>query len=80
MKYLKNMKLITLLRVPCNEISKESGTVHYLPHRPVVRYDKDTTKICAVFYASCDTNGTSLNNCLYSGPNLLFCYVLDLTT
>ena len=53
------------------EVPKVEGAVHYLPHRPVVRDDKATTKIRAVFDASCSTNGVSLNDCLYSGPNLL---------
>ena len=36
-------------RVPLDDIAKELGKVHYLPHRPVLRADKDTTKIRAVF-------------------------------
>jgi len=39
--------------------------------RPVVREDKTTTKIRAVFDASAATDGVCLNDCLYSGPN--FC-------
>lgn len=58
-------------RVPDKEIPCTEGMVHYLPHRPVIREDKETTKVRAVFDASCDVNGPSLNNCLYSGPNLL---------
>jgi hypothetical protein len=58
-------------RVPSHEIAGEVGGVHYLPHRPVVRDDKQTTKIRAVFDASCKVNGPSLNQCLYSGPNLI---------
>ena len=58
-------------RVPNSEIPKDEGTVHYLPHRPVIREDKTTTKIRAVFDASCSVSGVSLNACLYSGPNLL---------
>ena len=58
-------------KVPEAEVAKEKGTVHYLPHRPVVREDKSTTKIRAVFDASCSVNGVSLNDCLYPGPNLL---------
>ena len=58
-------------RVPEAEVAKEEGTVHYLPHRPVIREDKSTTKIRAVFDASCSVNGVSLNDCLYPGPNLL---------
>ena len=58
-------------RVPESEISAEVGKVHYLPHRPVVKEDRETTKIRAVFDASCGINGPSLNECQYSGPNLL---------
>jgi len=58
-------------RVPPDEVYKESGTVHYLPHRAVVKEDRITTKIRPVFDASCKINGPSLNECLYSGPNLL---------
>ena len=42
---------------------------HYLPHRPVLRPDKSTTKIREVFDASSKQNGfASLN--LYTGPSL----------
>ena len=58
-------------KVSDDKIAKEPGLVHYLPHRPVVRNDKETTKIRAVFDVSCASNGPSLNECLYSGPNLL---------
>ena len=58
-------------KVPTDQVYKESGAVHYLPHRAVVREDKLTTKIRPVFDASCKINGPSLNECLYSGPNLL---------
>ena len=58
-------------RVPIDEEPKGCGLVHYLPHRPVVREDRATTKIRAVFDASAATEGVSLNNCLFSGPNLL---------
>ena len=50
----------------------DPGFVHYLPHRPVVRCDKETTKVRAVFDASARAAGlASLNDCLYTGPNLL---------
>jgi len=58
-------------RVSPNELCKENGQCHYMPHRPVVREDRATTKIRAVFDASCKVSGPSLNECLYSGPNLL---------
>ena len=68
LEYLENG---VIERVPLNEIAMESGRVHYLPHRPVLREDKETTKIRAVFDASCKVNGPSLIECLYSGPNLI---------
>ena len=58
-------------KVPFDEVPKKPGQVHYLPHRPVLREDKETTKIRAVFDASCALDGPSLNDCLYSRPNLL---------
>lgn len=48
---------------PCEE-----GKVHYLPHHPVIRRDKSTTKLRVVYDASCKSTGPSLNDCLYTGP------------
>ena len=43
----------------------------YLPHHPVIRDDKSTTKIRPVFDGSASTKeGPSLNNRLETGPNL----------
>ena len=54
------------------EDTGEPGAVHYSPHRPVVRMEKETTKVRMVFDLSARTTaGTSLNDCLYAGPNLL---------
>ena len=44
------------------------GSVTYLPHRPVIRHDKRTTKVRIVMDASARNKGYSL--CLYKGPNL----------
>ena len=45
------------------------GNVHYLPHQPVVRRERDTTKLRIVFDASSKTNNEpSLNQLLHSGP------------
>ena len=50
----------------------EPGGVHYLPHRAVIRADKETTKVRVVFDASANVESSpSLNQCLESGPNLL---------
>ena len=46
------------------------GETHYLPHRPVIREDKLSTKVRMVFDASAKTTGPSLNDCLHPGPPL----------
>ena len=46
--------------------------VHYLPHHPVVRKDKETAKVRVVFYHSSKMKTQlSLNDVLHSGPCLL---------
>lgn len=58
-------------RVSANE-ENPVGKTHYLAHHPVIRQDKDTTKVRIVYDASASTSsGTSLNNCVYPGPCLL---------
>ena len=50
----------------------EVGKTHYLSHHPVIRQDKDTTKVRIVYNVSAkNSSGTSLNSCLYPGPCLL---------
>ena len=52
--------------------SYDLGSVHYLPHRAVVRQNRDTIKVRVVFDASVDVNNEpSLNEVLYSGPCML---------
>ena len=46
------------------------GDVHYLPHRTVVRLDRDTTKVRVVYDASSKVFGPSFNDCLHIGPSL----------
>ena len=50
--------------------SSEPGKCHYLPHHPVIREDKDTTKVRIVFDGSAKRNEPSLNECLYKSPQL----------
>ena len=53
-----------------NDVLVPVGNVHYLPHREVVREDKNTTKVRVVYDASANGPGTSLNDCLHTGPSL----------
>ena len=47
----------------------KAGKVHYIPHHPVIRLDKATTKLRVVYDASARSQGPSLNDCLLAGPN-----------
>ena len=45
---------------------------HYMPHHPVIREDKKTTKVRVVYDGSAKmVNFLSLNDCLQKGPNLI---------
>ena len=46
------------------------GNCHYSPHHPVIREDKNTSKVRIVFDASAKSDGSSLNECLCKGPQL----------
>ena len=46
----------------------EIGKVHYIPHHGVIRRDKQTTKLRIMYDASAKSSGSSLNDCLYTGP------------
>ena len=46
--------------------------VHYIPHREVIREDRDTNKFRIVYDGSAKIkNGISLNDCLETGPCML---------
>ena len=55
--------------VPQDQIPSP-GDVHYLPHRTVVRLERDTTKVRVIYDASSKVFGPSLNDCLNIGPSL----------
>ena len=61
-----------------NDVLVPVGNVHYLPHREVIREDKNTTKVRVVCDASAKGSGTSVNDCLHTGPSLntLIFYIL----
>ncbi|GBN52370.1 hypothetical protein AVEN_159608-1 [Araneus ventricosus] len=63
-------RLKIIERVPENELKNEK--CHYLPHRPVIKMQSETTRIRPVFDASTSEKGKpSLNHCLFKGINLI---------
>ena len=57
--------------VPSDEMKPDGRKVFYLPHRPVIKEDRVTTKIRPVFDGGAKgPNGVSLNDVLYTGPKL----------
>ncbi|KAL5475814.1 hypothetical protein EMCRGX_G025680 [Ephydatia muelleri] len=58
-----------IVEIVKNPSDGELGRIHYLPHHPVIRQDKQTTRIRIVYDASARSNGPSLNDTLYVGPS-----------
>ena len=56
--------------IPSDEIVNV-GSIYYMPHREVIREDKETTKIRMVYDPRSKSVGPSLNECLEAGPCLL---------
>ena len=65
--FKSNLKRASLNHAVNREERRAIGKVHYLPHREVIRLDKDTTKLRVVYDASAKRGGPSLNDCLYCG-------------
>ena len=62
----EQLKTGVLEPVPEKDSENKGGTVHVLPHHPVVREDKSTTKVRVVYDGSEHTkdNQVSINHCL----------------
>ena len=58
-----------LPKVPSDE--QLPNNVWYLSHFPVVRMNKETTKVRIVFDCAAKCNGISLNDMIHAGPKLL---------
>ena len=54
-------------------LNLHEGTLHYIPYFPVFKTDSATTKMRIVYDASVrvSSEAMSLNDCLYTGPNLM---------
>ena len=60
-------------KVPMQQTNKEKGPIHYMPHYPVIRKGRSTTKVRVVYDGSAKSleSGMSLNDYLQTGPNLI---------
>ena len=65
------------MEVVKNPSDGELGRIHYLPHHPVIRQDKQTPRIRIVYDASARSNGPSLNDTLHVGPSFGQ-YIMDI--
>ena len=71
-KIIKQYITDNIVEIVPSDDSGEPSKVHYLPHRAVIRENRETTKVRIVYDASaCLKNEPSLNDCLYAGPCLL---------
>ncbi|XP_065177328.1 uncharacterized protein LOC135807825 [Sycon ciliatum] len=57
-------------RVDPDEIAKDGNDQWYLPHFPVVRSDKSTSKVRIVFDGAARWDGHSINDEMFTGPAL----------
>jgi hypothetical protein len=55
------------------QVTESTHSGYYIPHHPIIREDKSTTKVRIVLDASAKSNsGLALNDILHSGKNLQF--------
>ena len=68
----EQLKLNVVEKVPPSETNNfdQVGNIHYLPHRPVIKDDRVTSKVRIVFDTSSKIEGPSLNYCLHPGTSL----------
>lgn len=72
-KSTRRLFTVTLKKVYFRRVEPEESSppeVWYLPHFPVIRMDKTTTKVRIVFDCSAKTDGVSLNDAICAGPKL----------
>ena len=73
-EYVKNFEAqikAGIIERVVEEKSPPFGECYYMPHHPVVKLDRDTSKVRIVYDASSKTRGLSLNQALHQGPSLL---------
>ena len=56
-----------------NNDQSPDGFIHYMPHHPVIKQDRSTTKIPIVYDGSATSHECNVvkNDCLQVGPNLI---------
>ena len=68
----EQFKLNVAEKVPPSETNSfdQVGNIQYLPHGPVIKDDRVTSKVRIAFDASSKIEGPSLNDCLHPGLSL----------
>ena len=56
---------------PVDDENSNTSYVHYLPHHPVIKQDRSTTKVQIYDGSASASDDISLNDCLQVGPNLI---------
>ena len=66
----KNIKQGYVREVPDTQVGLDGDKQWFLPHFPVVKQDRQTTKVRIVFDAAATWRGSSLNDHMLTGPRL----------